>query len=51
MNKWDVEPAKQRKLKDLREDFERLLPQLRGAPLVTVSAKTGKGSTASTQPF
>ena len=43
VNKWDVEPAKQRKLKDLREDFERLLPQLRGAPLVTVSAKTGKG--------
>jgi GTP-binding protein len=25
--------------------FERLLPQLRGAPLVTVSAKTGRGST------
>ena len=27
----------------MRESFERLLPQLRGAPLVTVSAKTGKG--------
>jgi len=43
VNKWDVERDKQKKLKDLRESFERLLPQLRGAPLVTVSAKTGKG--------
>lgn len=43
VNKWDIEPAKQQKLRDLREAFERLLPQLRGAPLVTVSAKTGKG--------
>ncbi|MEL6610211.1 MAG: ribosome biogenesis GTPase Der [Pseudomonadota bacterium] len=43
VNKWDVEPEKQQKLRDLREAFERLLPQLKGAPLVTVSAKTGKG--------
>jgi GTP-binding protein len=43
VNKWDLEPEKQQKLKDLRLGFERLLPQLRGAPLVTVSAKTGKG--------
>lgn len=43
VNKWDAEPEKQAKLKDLRAAFERLLPQLRGAPLVTVSAKTGKG--------
>lgn len=43
VNKWDVEPEKQQKLRDLRESFERLLPQLRGAPLVTVSAKTGRG--------
>ncbi|MGG7644086.1 ribosome biogenesis GTPase Der [Rhodovulum sp. YNF3179] len=43
VNKWDLEPAKQKRLSDLREEFERLLPQLRGAPLVTVSAKTGKG--------
>jgi len=43
VNKWDVEPDKQKKLRDLRESFERLLPQLRGAPLVTVSAKTGRG--------
>ncbi|WP_103764028.1 ribosome biogenesis GTPase Der [Roseovarius confluentis] len=43
VNKWDIEGDKQGKLRDLREAFERLLPQLRGAPLVTVSAKTGKG--------
>jgi len=43
VNKWDIEDEKQEKLRDLREAFERLLPQLRGAPLVTVSAKTGKG--------
>lgn len=43
VNKWDLEPEKQSKLKDLRESFERLLPQLRGAPLVTISAKTGRG--------
>lgn len=42
-NKWDLEEDKTEKLKELRESFERLLPQLRGAPLVTVSAKTGKG--------
>ena len=43
VNKWDTEGDKQAKLKDLREKFTRLLPQLRGAPMVTVSAKTGKG--------
>jgi len=43
VNKWDLEDEKQEKLKDLREKFERLLPQLRGAPMVTVSAKTGRG--------
>ncbi len=43
VNKWDIEDEKQDKLKVLKESFERLLPQLRGAPLVTVSAKTGKG--------
>lgn len=43
VNKWDLEDDKQDKLKALRDGFERMLPQLRGAPLVTVSAKTGKG--------
>lgn len=43
VNKWDLEADKNNKIKELREEFVRLLPQLRGAPLVTVSAKTGKG--------
>ncbi len=43
VNKWDLEDEKQEKLKELREAFGRLLPQLRGAPMVTVSAKTGRG--------
>ncbi|MCL1627654.1 MULTISPECIES: ribosome biogenesis GTPase Der [Roseinatronobacter] len=43
VNKWDIEEEKQDKLKELRHKFEKLLPQLRGAPMVTVSAKTGKG--------
>ncbi|KAF0674825.1 ribosome biogenesis GTPase Der [Profundibacterium mesophilum] len=42
VNKWDIEDDKSNKARELREAFERLLPQLRGAPLVTVSAKTGK---------
>lgn len=43
VNKWDLEDQKQEKLKELREAFGRLLPQLRGAPMVMVSAMTGKG--------
>ncbi|MCA8867470.1 MAG: ribosome biogenesis GTPase Der [Rhodobacteraceae bacterium] len=43
VNKWDLEGDKQERLKELREKFERLLPQLRGAPMVMVSALTGKG--------
>ncbi|CUH28814.1 GTP-binding protein EngA [Jannaschia seosinensis] len=43
VNKWDLEEDRQEKLAILKESFERLLPQLRGAPLVTVSAKTGRG--------
>ena len=43
VNKWDLEDEKNEKIKDLREKFGRLLPQLRGAPMVMVSALTGKG--------
>ncbi|MEO1238716.1 MAG: ribosome biogenesis GTPase Der [Pseudomonadota bacterium] len=43
VNKWDLEADKGAKLKELKDEFERLLPQLRGAPLITVSAKTGRG--------
>ncbi len=43
VNKWDLEEDGQEKLRALRDGFETLLPQLKGAPLVTVSAKTGRG--------
>ena len=43
VNKWDLEGEKQEKLRSLKEQFTRLLPQLKGAPLITVSALTGRG--------
>ncbi|MGR3540708.1 MAG: ribosome biogenesis GTPase Der [Hasllibacter sp.] len=43
VNKWDAVEDRQARLADLKEAMDRLLPQLRGAPLVTVSARTGKG--------
>ncbi len=43
VNKWDLEDEKQEKLAELKEMFDRLLPQLRGAPLITISARTGRG--------
>ena len=43
VNKWDLEEDRQGKLAALKEAFGRLLPQLHGAPLVTVSARNGRG--------
>jgi GTP-binding protein len=43
VNKWDLEDEKPQKLNALREAFGRLLPQIKGAPMVMVSALTGKG--------
>jgi GTP-binding protein len=42
VNKWDLIEDKNEHLKMLREECERLLPQLRGVPLVTLSGLTGK---------
>jgi GTP-binding protein len=42
INKWDLEDDKSARAKELREEFTRLLPQLRGAPLVFISALQGK---------
>jgi GTP-binding protein len=42
LNKWDLIEDKNAKLRELREECERLLPQLRGIPLVTLSGLTGK---------
>jgi len=43
VNKWDLVRERQQRLAELREMCQRLLPQIRGVSLVTVSAKSGKG--------
>jgi len=43
VSKWDLVEDKPGRSRELREKFERLLPQLKGAPLVPVSAVTGRG--------
>jgi GTP-binding protein len=42
LNKWDLIEDKNKTLTELREACERLLPQLRGVPLVTLSGLTGR---------
>ncbi|SMQ62161.1 GTP-binding protein [Devosia lucknowensis] len=42
LNKWDLIEDKNKTLSELREACERLLPQLRGIPLVTLSGLTGR---------
>ena len=42
VNKWDQVEDTQATLRDLTEKLERLLPQLRGVPIVTLSALTGR---------
>jgi GTP-binding protein len=42
VNKWDLIEDKNKALAELREQCERLLPQLRGVPLVTLSGLTGR---------
>jgi len=41
--KWDTVENPQERLAELRETAERMLPQLRGSPLVALSAETGRG--------
>lgn len=43
INKWDLISDKPALLKDLQLEVERLLPQMSGVPLITLSAETGKG--------
>ena len=43
VNKWDMVKQQQSYYQNLHESLERLLPQLRGALLVPISAKTGYG--------
>lgn len=42
LNKWDLIPNKQELLKHLRERLTSALPQVKGIPLVPLSALTGK---------
>ncbi len=43
LDKWDLVTDRQKMLNELRREAERLLPQLRGVPLVPVSGVTGEG--------
>ena len=43
LDKWDLIEDRQATLKRLREDADRLLPQIRGVTLVPVSGLTGEG--------
>jgi GTP-binding protein len=43
LNKWDLVADKPGLLKELREDATRLLPQVRGVPVVPVSGLAGEG--------
>ncbi len=43
VNKWDLIEARGSKLSEMRESAERLLPQIRGVPVVPVSGRTGFG--------
>ncbi len=41
--KWDLVEEPQARLAELRETAERMLPQVRGTPLIALSAETGRG--------
>jgi GTP-binding protein len=43
LDKWDLIEAKGSKLSELREEAARLLPQIKGTPVVPVSGLTGEG--------
>jgi GTP-binding protein len=43
LNKWDSVADKANRLAQLRTDAERLLPQLKGTPVVPISGRTGAG--------
>lgn len=43
VNKWDLVREREKRLNELHETCQRLLPQIKGVPLVPVSALGGKG--------
>jgi GTPase len=44
VNKWDLVESRDRKLNELRETVARALPQVKGVPVVPVSALSGRGT-------
>jgi GTP-binding protein len=43
LSKWDLVEDKQRKLRDVESKLEDVLPEIRGVPVVKISAKQGRG--------
>jgi len=43
LSKWDLVEDKQKTLKQVASDLEDVLPEIRGVPVVTLSAKQGRG--------
>jgi GTP-binding protein len=43
LSKWDLVQNKQKKLKDVHSDLEDVLPEIRGVPVVTLSAMQERG--------
>jgi GTP-binding protein len=43
LSKWDLVKDKQKRLKDVESDLEDVLPEIRGVPVVTVSALQERG--------
>jgi GTP-binding protein len=43
LNKWDLVEPEPGALSRLREETDRLLPQIKGVPVITLSAKSGEG--------
>jgi GTP-binding protein len=43
LSKWDLVEDKQRKLRDVESKLEDVLPEIRGVPVVKISAKQGTG--------
>jgi GTPase len=43
LSKWDLVEEKQKKLKEVISDLEDVLPEIRGVPIVTLSAKQERG--------
>lgn len=43
VNKWDLVREREKRLRELRETCQRLLPQVKGVALMPVSALSGKG--------